>query len=165
MHWDLADTTALKADAEKALSDLKDIIGQTPIMIDYICHPQPLSMAELLLDHGFNVESVYIDAVTPDEIAVYKRLKANYPDLWLKATIHVGMRYYHQQHDDIVIAIGQKAAFLENTPHFVNIMQGGGLWGYKGIIKLCQLIREAYLEEKDTADIVVRKGLGCESCI
>ncbi|MBO6047424.1 MAG: hypothetical protein J6P61_06725 [Erysipelotrichaceae bacterium] len=165
MGWQQVDTSKLRNEAEKALAHLKEVIGNTPIMIDYIAHPQPLSMAELLLNHGFNVECIYIDAVTADEIETYQRLKERYPDLILKATIHVGMRYYYQHHDEIVIGIGQKAAFFENTPHFVNIVEGGGLWGYKGIVKLCALIEEAYYEEKDTADIVVRKGLGCESCL
>ena len=63
------------------------------------------------------------------------------------------------------IAIGQKAAYFADTPHFVNIVQGFGLHGLDGAIRMCRLIEEASEEEKDTRDIVPRKGLGCESCL
>jgi len=165
MNWQMIDLESQKAKVDEAIRHLHDVIGQMPIAIDAISHPQPLSMAEWLLDHGFNVVSVYLDGVTADDMASFERLKEHYPSLMLKATIHVGMRYYHLEHDGQTIAIGQKAAFFEQTEHFVNIIQGGGMWGYQGMITLCDLIIDAYEHTKDTKDLVVRKGLGCESCI
>ena len=45
------------------------------------------------------------------------------------------------------------------------MVEGGGLHGYDGICELCQKLQQAYQTKKDTKDLVVRKGLGCESCI
>ena len=39
------------------------------------------------------------------------------------------------------------------------------MWGLSGIQKLASLMKEAFLERKDTRDLVPRKGLGCESLI
>lgn len=64
-----------------------------------------------------------------------------------------------------ILAIGQKAAYFSGTEHFVNMVEGGGLHGYDGICELCQKIQQAYQTKKNTKDLVVRKGLGCESCI
>ena len=47
----------------------------------------------------------------------------------------------------------------------VNMVQGGGLYGFDGIRRTAELMAEAFTEEKDTEDLVVRKGWGCESCI
>ena len=64
-----------------------------------------------------------------------------------------------------VLAIGQKAAWFEGTEHFVNVVQGGGLFGYAGIRRTMRLIEEAYREPKDTKSLIIRKGWGCTSCI
>ena len=52
-----------------------------------------------------------------------------------------------------------------NTPHFVNVMEGGGMLGYQAIIKTLELMRQAYLEEKDTRALIQIKGLGCGGCV
>lgn len=64
-----------------------------------------------------------------------------------------------------VLAIGQKAAWFSGSRNFVNMVQGGGLWGFDGIRGTMELMTEAFLEEKDPEDLIVRKGWGCESCI
>ena len=54
---------------------------------------------------------------------------------------------------------------IQIDPYFVNMVQGGGLYGFDGIRRTAELMAEAFTEEKDTEDLVVRKGWGCESCI
>ena len=48
---------------------------------------------------------------------------------------------------------------------FVNLVEGAGLYGFDGIRKVAGLMIEAWQEEKDTEDLIIRKGWGCESCI
>ena len=83
----------------------------------------------------------------------------------LKATIQVKMRVLSRKNNRKILAIGQKAAWFTGSRNFVNMVQGGGLYGFDGIRRLCGLMTEAYQKEKDTEDLVVRKGWGCESCI
>ena len=64
-----------------------------------------------------------------------------------------------------VLAIGQKAAWFTGTGHFVNLVQGGGLWGFAGVRSLARLMVQAWQTDSDPADLIPRKGLGCESCI
>ena len=45
------------------------------------------------------------------------------------------------------------------------MVQGAGLYGFDGIRRLAHLMVEAAREEKETPDLVIRKGWGCESCI
>ena len=54
---------------------------------------------------------------------------------------------------------------VTGSPYFVNMVQGDGLYGFDGIRRTAELMAEAFTEEKDTEDLVVRKGWGCESCI
>lgn len=150
---------------EEALQNARVLIGDTPIALDYLFHPRPLGLAKLLLTHGFHVETVYLDSISTEEKEDFLWLQKNCPDLMLKATIQVKMRVLSRKNNRKILAIGQKAAWFTGSRNFVNMVQGGGLYGFDGIRRLCGLMTEAYQKEKDTEDLVVRKGWGCESCI
>ena len=62
-----------------------------------------------------------------------------------------------------IVALGQKAAWFFQTGHLVNMIEGGGLWGYQGIRKLCSLLEEAAVHETDYRQIIPRKGIGWPS--
>ena len=150
---------------EEALSHAHQIIGDTPIAVDYLFHPRPLGLTKLLLTHKFQVQSVFLDSISPEEKEVFFWLKENYPELKLISTIRPEMRVRTRQQSEKILAIGQKAAWFTGSRNFVNMVQGGGLWGFDGIRHTAQLMVEAFHEEKDPEDLIVRKGWGCESCI
>lgn len=150
---------------EDSINHAKSIIGDIPIVLDYLYHPGPLGLAKLLLEHGFHVTTVYLDSISPEEKPAFDWLKLHHPDLELRATIQTKMRVLPRGTEGKVLAIGQKAAWFSGSRNFVNMVQGGGLWGFDGIRKTMELMTEAFLEEKDPEDLIVRKGWGCESCI
>lgn len=150
---------------ERALERAKNVIGETPIVIDYTAVPRPLGLAKLLLEHGFHVTRVYADSFLPEEQKDFEWLKEHAPGLMIYATIHVKMRVLPREYEEKVLAIGQKAAYFTGTPYFVNMVEGGGLYGFTGICRIAELMTEAFLQEKDTENLIIRKGLGCESCI
>ena len=152
-------------ECEEALSHAHQIIGDTPIAVDYLFHPRPLGLTKLLLTHGFQVQSVFLDSISPEEKEVFFWLKENYPELKLISTVRPEMRVRTRQQSEKILAIGQKAAWFTGSRNFVNMVQGGGLWGFDGIRHTAQLMVEALQEEKDPEDLIVRKGWGCESCI
>lgn len=152
-------------ECEEALSHAHQIIGDTPIAVDYLFHPRPLGLTKLLLTHGFQVQSVFLDSISPEEKEVFFWLKENYPELKLISTVRPEMRVRTRQQSEKILAIGQKTAWFTGSRNFVNMVQGGGLWGFDGIRHTAQLMVEAFHEEKDPEDLIVRKGWGCESCI
>lgn len=158
------DISAEIASCEEALEHAKEIIGDTPVVIDHTFHPRPLELAKLLLTHGFHVKRIYLDAVNPEEKETYEWLRQQYPDLSYEPTIQPEMRMRPRNEKD-VLAIGQKAAWFTGTRHFVNVVQGAGLYGFDGIRRTAKLMTEAWTQEKDPEDLIVRKGWGCESCI
>ena len=152
--------------AENALQDAKALIGDRPIAIDYTATPRPLGLANLLLEHGFNVERIYADAFIPEEAEDFQRLRCSFPAVRISPTVNPAMLNASPPHPDVhSIAIGQKAAWFKNTRHFVNILSGGGLHGFHGIVRLAQLLADACLNPKDTPELIQLKGSGCRSCI
>ena len=150
---------------EDSINHAKSIIGDTPVVLDYLYHPGPLGLAKLLLEHGFHVTTIYLDSISPEEKPAFDWLNLHHPDLELRATIQTKMRVLPRGTEGKVLAIGQKAAWFSGSRNFVNMVQGGGLWGFDGIRKTMELMTEAFLEEKNPEDLIVRKGWGCESCI
>ena len=150
---------------EEALAKAKNLIGDMPVTLDYLYHPRPLGLAKLLLTHGFCVKAVYLDSISPEEKADFFWLQEHAPELELIATIQVKMRVLPRGASGEVLAIGQKAAYFGRSRHFVNLVQGEGLYGFDGIRRTAELMMDAYLNEKDTEKLVVQKGWGCECCL
>ena len=150
---------------EETIKKVREVVGDTPIVIDYLMHPRPLGLAKYLLEHGFCVEAVYLDGVSLEEEQEFYWLSEHAPKLELRATIQPKMRVLPRNHEGKVLALGQKAAWFTQSPYFVNVVEGAGWYGFDGIRKMAELMIRAYKEEKEVEDLVVRKGWGCESCI
>jgi hypothetical protein len=115
----------------------------------------------LLLDAGFSVEKVYVDTIIGEEKADFEYLQKHYPELLLYPTVHSSMRFMANREVGKGLSIGQKAAYFENNNHFVNVVEGGGMLGYDAVLHTLELMREAYLEEKDMRSLIQIKGMGC----
>ena len=165
LHLEPLDILEEQRQCDAALEKACKVMGDTPIVIDMLFHPRPLELTKLLLRHGFRVTEVYLDAVDEAERPALDWLKANASDLELHSIILPEQRIADRTRAEKTLAIGPKAAWFTSTPYFVNVVQGGGLWGYAGIRRLCDLMIDAFQNEKDTRDIVPRKGLGCVSCL
>ncbi len=150
---------------EETLAEAKNLIGETPIVLDYLYHPRPLGLARLLLTHGFCVKAIYLDGISSEEKEDFLWLKEHAPELELIATIQVKMRVLPRGGGEKVLAIGQKAAYFSRSRNFVNLVQGEGLYGFDGIRRTAELMMDAFCNEKDTEKLVVQKGWGCECCL
>ena len=165
LNVSLPDMSAQRQACRKALQETLTLVGNIPIAIDYTFCPRPLGLAKLLLDNGFNVRRVYLDVVTAEEKKTFEDLQIRYPELLLFPTVHASMRFLAEKEPSGYLAIGQKAAHFTNTAHFVNVVEGGGMLGYQAVQKTLRLMREAFLEEKDTRNLIQIKGMGCGGCV
>ena len=132
-----------------------------PVAIDYTATSRPLGLAKLLIQHGFRVERVYVDAMTPGDRPAFEWLRENAGGLRLYPTVHAGMGMLPHAAAEEFLAIGQKAAYFTGTRHFVNLLEGGGYYGFAGIRALAEEIAAGAREEKDTEGIISVKGWGC----
>ena len=81
------------------------------------------------------------------------------------ATLGAWMEFAEEVYARAGLALGQKAAFFQNTPHFVNMVEGSGRWGFSAIEALASDMVAAYREPKDIESNVRRKGLGGPSLL
>ncbi|MCR4600709.1 MAG: nitrogenase [Clostridia bacterium] len=145
---------------EAAVQETAELLGDTPVSIDYAAVDRPLELALFLLDHGFNVESVFVETFIESQ-EVFDALKAARPELKVYATAGWNLRRMERGHDGKVLCIGQKCAYFLDSDYFVNMVENDGLYGYSGTRRLMEMIREAYEEPKPMKELVQVKGLGC----
>ena len=60
-----------------------------------------------------------------------------------------------------ILAIGPMAAWVYDTPHFVNQIEDDGCYGHNGVNALFEKMKDAFDNPKDIQRIVSRKALGC----
>ena len=124
-----------------------------------------MSLARCLLEHGFRVTRIYADSIAADDQEDFRWLQEHAPDIALYATVQVKLRVLPRETQTPTLAIGQKAAYFTGTQHFVNIVEGGGMYGFDGLRRLAELMEEAHRTERDARDFIQQKGLGCDSCL
>ena len=163
----------LQEECESTLLALREELEGMPIVIDAVSVCCPLGLARFLLEHGFGVAAVCTDIIFEYEKEDADFLEAQYPSFRVLPTVLPELRRKAVRQEicdgvtnpeNKILAIGPKAAWFFDTPYFVNMIENGGLYGYRGILELAREMREAMRTEKDLRDIVPRKGLGC-SCV
>ncbi len=154
-----------KEECEQALKDLSQALEGWNLALDASATPHVLAFARLLVSHGIRVSHIYADAFLPEEKDDFDWLRENEPDILICSVIHHNMRVRPRTGGENVLAVGQKAAYFHQTGHFVDMVEGGGLHGYAGILSMAALIREAMEEDKPIEDRIRRKGMGCACCL
>lgn len=157
------DFSADREAADKALANALEIVENMPIAVDYTALPRPLGFCRLLAEKGFNVKRCYADSFSEEERTDFEWLKAHCHDLEIYPTVNVKMEF--SQCSEKYLAVGQKAAFFCRTDNFVNIVAGGGGYGFEGIKRLAELMAEGAVNKKDRRRVIQHKGWGCESCL
>lgn len=152
--------------ADETVKKLKEKIGDIKIAVDFTATPRPLGLCRFLLKNGLNVTGLYTDNFNGEEKADFDIICEQYPSFKIYPTEQPSMRFAASSFDgEKYLAIGQKAAYFCATDNFVNIVGTNGLYGFTGIIKLCEMICDAFKNPKDRREVISYKGLGCESCL
>ena len=180
------ETEKLRAAAEQAAADAAAVLKGTPVSVDGTAVDCPLGLCVYLLEHGFRVETLFVDNFTEPE-EVFMKLRSLKPDLKVYSALNWNMRQKERgwQPEESraaagpegaagpgspagpdgakIVAIGQRAAYFHDTNYFVDLVNNDGMYGYRGIVRLMELLAEAFREEKDMRRLIQIKGWGC-SC-
>ena len=153
----------MKARVEDKVEETCRMLDGMSVSIDYTAVDHPLELALYLIHHGFRVESVYVDVFTESQ-EIFEKLKEEAPDLKIYQTSGWNMRQMDRHREEKILCIGQKAAYFNDSNHFVNVIENEAMYGYRGILALMEHVEHAYKEEKPMKELVQIKGWGC-NCI
>ncbi|MBO4310407.1 MAG: hypothetical protein J5856_04985 [Lachnospiraceae bacterium] len=161
-------TDITKKEADDSMKRALETIGSSPIAIDASATPRPIGLALLLTEYGFNVKRVYTDAFNKKERNAFEKLCKLNPDIEIYPSMDPLMLNADLETkigESEYLCIGQKSAYFCQTGKFVNIIEGGGMYGFDGIRHLGEMMTDAFLNEKDLKLTISYKGLECESCL
>ncbi len=169
-------------------------IENTPVVIDSMAIVCPYSLAEFMLDQGFNVTYVISDGAPAYEKEIAERLDKTHPELQtiLPADPRLREETYRQElrsaiskdsseiHEEIcndnfqapitkdgsgkILAIGPMAAWVFKTPYFVNQIENDGAYGKLGMLSLLEKMKDAIANPKPIEKTVLQKGIGSSRC-
>lgn len=157
----LPDTEKLKKETGNCIRRTAETVGNMPISVDYMATSRPFGLAKLLKEHGFNVVSIYADVCSSADSKAFEWLKKNAGNIEWKFPYDPKMAIIPRGFKSGILAIGQDAAYFTGTNHFVNIVESDGLYGFHGICRLMELLKDAAEHEKDARRLIQIKGLGC----
>ena len=166
--------TEKRAEADAVMKKAREVIGDTPVAVDFTFTPRIVSFARMLTDYGFNVSAICTDLIQPEDKKAFEELQITHPDIDILATNQPESRFFAGEHEARerkadeecrVLAVGQKAAYFFATDYFVNVAEGGGFLGFDGICQIADLMIDAYKNRKNRRALIRRKGFGCESCV
>ncbi|MFA9463789.1 MAG: nitrogenase component 1 [Velocimicrobium sp.] len=147
--------------ASRAMEETQKLLQNTPIAIDYTMTMRPFGLAKLLVSHGFFVERIYAESCVKEEEEAFVWLKAHAKHMKWYYPMTPSMSVISRNGEESFLALGQIAAYFTNTKHFVNVVESDGMYGFHGVIRLMDAMREAFYQEKDTKQIIEVKALGC----
>ena len=178
-------------------------IENTPVVIDSMAIVCPYSLAEFMLDQGFNVIYVISDGVPAYEKEIAERLDKKHPELKTVLPADPRLReetYRKRLQNDLsnekinevnadhktnqteimraalqedandsadglkVLAVGPMAAWVFNTPYFVNQIENDGAYGKLGMLSLLEKMKDAIANPKPIENTVLQKGIGSSRC-
>lgn len=164
LHMRTDKLSEYRRNAEYEIELTRNELGDKEIVIDYTFTFRTLNLARFLIESGFNVTDIYIDSFLPEEEEDWRWLKENRPELVIHPTSRPSMRFEGDRRE-AALALGQKAACFAGTDHFINITEGGGLFGFAGAAELMEMMRLAARTKKDRRDLVQKKGSGLRSIL
>ncbi|MGN0362848.1 MAG: nitrogenase [Bilifractor sp.] len=157
-----------RARTEQAFQSARACIGDTPIVLDYVCVPRPVGFARLLLSHQLHVVRILADGISPEEAEDLAALQVEHPDLIVMSTSSAGSLVSADRirrvtsegkQREKILAVGPKAAFFTGSRFFVNAIEADGATGYMGIRHMLRLMCEA-VQQPGKPEVVTGKGLG-----
>ncbi|MGN0241683.1 MAG: nitrogenase component 1 [Candidatus Weimeria sp.] len=146
--------------------------GNTQVVIDSMAIVCPYSLAEFMLEIGFNVTCVISDGAPAYEKEIAERLEKTHPELFTVLPTDPRLReeafrkklQTGASGDRKILAVGPMAAWVFNTPYFVNQIENDGAYGRLGMLSLLEKMRDAVAVPKEIEKTVLQKGIGSRRC-
>lgn len=144
------DCTPWRTQAEARIRETRDLVGDTPVVVDCEASLVPFALARALLAYGFNATHVFhshhpFDADTAGHVLIAERhpqvvcLPSN--DARLHIGDHAGLALPDPGR---TVAVGTTGAAIVGTDRTVDVWHDEGLTGFHGVGLLMEKIAHAY---------------------
>lgn len=139
--------------ALKRIEETRSIVGDYPIAIDYQAVLKPFSLGYTMARYGFNVGMIATDGVAGHEKANHEGLLKLAPNVLVENPVsHYAVTFPHE--GEPYLCVGFDCGYMTGSKKVVNLMQDEGLYGYDGICRLMDMVKEAYHADADVYTMI-----------
>ena len=152
------DFAPYRENAEIAVKETLDEIGNYPIAIDQSGTMRPYATAKALLEYGFNVAMILSNKPLPSERKEAEWILENHPEVKIVDPLEP-KRAKIRDLLPLSIAIGAEGAYVTGSKHPVDITWDAGNYGWNGVERLLSAIRQAYRREASLEELIRKYNL------
>lgn len=145
--------------AKEKIKEAAAMIGDYPIAIDYQAVKKPFTLAKLLLEYGFNVEFLLIDAVKKIERPAYDYVMEYYPHVEVVNATHHDLIKHEFRDQKNYLCIGFDCAYATGSDKVLGVMNDDFLFGYYGVEKLMTDLMDTFRKEIDVKEMIAEARL------
>ncbi len=155
---DLPDMSKWHDEAVAEMETTRTALNGRPVWITAGSVLKPFGLARALLCAGFNVEAIVAQmAIAPDRDALNWILE-NHPEVNIIQPQHVNVIDFNHRSTEAV-AIGFDSAYIAGASRVVSIVNDAGMFGYMGVVRLMQMMRESAANPEDLKQLIDDYGV------
>ncbi len=148
------DITPYENRAKEKIAQARELIGNHPIAIDYQAVRKPFTLAKALIEYGFHVKMVMVDAVKKIEKSAYEYIVVHHPEVTIVNGIHPEMIKQEYRNEDNYICIGFDCGYATGSSKVINVMQDEGWFGYYGVEQLMESMMNVFENGTDVKEMI-----------
>ena len=132
--------------------------GDLPIVVDNSAVVKPFELARALVEYGFRVERVVTGDCPEIDREAFEWLQENAPDVRvIQPEHHNSVRFADRLEESL--AIGLDGAYVTGSKYLLDMIDDGGMYGYRGVETLMGRIIDAVSREADLKAVIDSYGL------
>ena len=133
----------MKMQVQQEIEKTKQLIGDLPIYIDLSAVTRPYQLAWFLYKNGFNIKGIFSEKPSKAEHEAWNNIINNCPNIKIMTPQNPKTRLRNDEMEN-ALSIGFEAAYITQSKYVLNLFNDEGMFGYYGVIKLMQMIRNCY---------------------
>ena len=144
--------------AEEEVEKTKELFGELPIYIDQSAVNRPYELAYFLHRRGFSVKGIFADKPGKNQEDILEKLLTECPQLELMTPQHPKTMLRGENLCE-TFAIGFEGAYIMQCRYVLNLFSDEGMFGYDGVIRLIQMMQDAYKNPVSLQELLDNYGL------
>ncbi len=143
---------------EDRIRQVRGIVGDYPIAVDYQAVLRPYTLAKMLRKHGFRPELIASDSIPVFERESFEELRRIAPGLLIENPMdHKAVLFPHE--GERYLCIGFDCGYMTGSDRVADLMEDTGLYAYDGILQLMDRMETAFEGGSDVGKMITDAGL------
>lgn len=154
----MPDMSEERAESLQAIASALDRLRNRPVVLDGDAITRPFAFTRAMLGYGFHIPLVIAQDVIPSDKESYEWLRSHRPDIQIIQPQHHRSVLFETRIPEC-LSIGYNSAYITGSSHVVDVDTHDGLFGYRGLCEMMDMMTKAADRTCDLREIIDNAGL------